>query len=63
MYLVLAKCFKFINGALIDQTVVLFVRRVLVMEYINGIPILNLGDEIAKRGINPVGKVAAAAKQ
>ncbi|KAL6174997.1 hypothetical protein ACLB2K_051640 [Fragaria x ananassa] len=41
----------------------LVTRRVLVMEYINGIPILNLGDEIAKRGINPVGKVAAAAKQ
>ncbi|KAJ4837614.1 hypothetical protein Tsubulata_044299 [Turnera subulata] len=38
-------------------------RRVLVMEYIDGIPILNLGDEIAKRGINPVGKAAAAAKQ
>ncbi|KAI4343655.1 hypothetical protein L6164_010977 [Bauhinia variegata] len=38
-------------------------RRVLVMEYIDGIPILNLGDEIAKRGINPGGKAAAAAKQ
>ncbi|KAK7265589.1 hypothetical protein RJT34_33211 [Clitoria ternatea] len=37
-------------------------RRVLVMEYIDGIPIMNLGDEIAKRGINPRGKVAAAAK-
>ncbi|RVW27918.1 hypothetical protein CK203_115036 [Vitis vinifera] len=33
------------------------------MEYIDGIPILNLGDEIAKRGINPSGKLAAAAKQ
>ncbi|XP_024027078.1 uncharacterized protein LOC21390335 [Morus notabilis] len=41
----------------------LVTRRVLVMEYIVGIPILNLGDEIAKRGINPSGKVAAAAKQ
>ena len=40
-----------------------FIRKVLVMEYIDGIPILNLGDEIAKRGINPAGKVAAAAKQ
>ncbi|EXC04028.1 hypothetical protein L484_006920 [Morus notabilis] len=40
----------------------LVTRRVLVMEYIVGIPILNLGDEIAKRGINPSGKVAAAAK-
>ncbi|KAL9326590.1 hypothetical protein ACSQ67_007235 [Phaseolus vulgaris] len=38
-------------------------RRVLVMEYIDGVPIMNLGDEIAKRGINPRGKVAAAAKQ
>ncbi|KAK7330591.1 hypothetical protein VNO77_24787 [Canavalia gladiata] len=38
-------------------------RRVLVMEYIDGIPIMNLGDEIAKRGINPHSKVAAAAKQ
>ncbi|PON85298.1 Protein kinase [Trema orientale] len=38
-------------------------RRVLVMEYIDGIPILNLGDEIVKRGINPGGKIAAAAKE
>ncbi|XWS37146.1 hypothetical protein CRYUN_Cryun19dG0018000 [Craigia yunnanensis] len=38
-------------------------QRVLVMEYIDGIPILNLGDEMAKRGINPGGKMAAAAKQ
>ncbi|KHG19498.1 hypothetical protein F383_05501 [Gossypium arboreum] len=37
-------------------------RRVLVMEYIDGIPILKLGDEMAKRGINPGGKMAAAAK-
>ncbi|XP_051115905.1 uncharacterized protein LOC127241058 [Andrographis paniculata] len=41
----------------------MFTRRVLVMEYMDGIPILKLGDEIAKRGINPGGKVAAAAKQ
>ncbi|XP_030542145.1 uncharacterized protein slr0889 [Rhodamnia argentea] len=41
----------------------LVTRRVLVMDYIDGIPIMNLGDEIAKRGINPHGKVAAAAKQ
>jgi aarF domain-containing kinase len=33
------------------------------MEYIDGVPIMNLGDEIAKRGINPHGKVAVAAKQ
>ncbi|KAL4584822.1 hypothetical protein LXL04_009432 [Taraxacum kok-saghyz] len=38
-------------------------RRVLVMEYIDGIPILNLKDEIMKRGINPDGKIAMAAKQ
>ncbi|KAJ9163855.1 hypothetical protein P3X46_023483 [Hevea brasiliensis] len=38
-------------------------RRVLVMEYIDGIPILNLGDEIAKRGINPGSKIAMTAKQ
>ncbi|KAI5569392.1 hypothetical protein BDE02_12G074300 [Populus trichocarpa] len=38
-------------------------RRAFVMEYMDGIPILNLGDEIAKRGINPGGKIAAAAKQ
>ncbi|XP_050225634.1 uncharacterized protein LOC126675097 [Mercurialis annua] len=38
-------------------------RRVLVMEYIDGIPILNLGDEMAKRGINPDSTMAAAAKQ
>jgi len=40
-----------------------FLRRVLVMEYINGIPILSIGDEMAKRGINPHGKIAEAAKQ
>ncbi|CAI9757363.1 unnamed protein product [Fraxinus pennsylvanica] len=41
----------------------LVTRRVLVMEYMDGIPILKLGDEIEKRGINPDGKIAAAAKQ
>ncbi|KAL3614217.1 hypothetical protein CASFOL_042291 [Castilleja foliolosa] len=40
----------------------MFTRRVIAMEYIDSVPILNLGDEIAKIGINPVGKVAAAAK-
>ncbi|CAA7037290.1 unnamed protein product [Microthlaspi erraticum] len=40
----------------------LVTRRVLVMDYINGIPILSLGDEMAKRGINPRGKVADTAK-
>ncbi|KAK9726753.1 hypothetical protein RND81_05G235000 [Saponaria officinalis] len=38
-------------------------RKALVMEYIDGIPILRLGDEMAKRGFNPRGKIAAAAKQ
>lgn len=33
------------------------------MEYIDGIPILNLGNEIEKSGINPHGKIAVAAKQ
>ncbi|KAE8724980.1 hypothetical protein F3Y22_tig00009024pilonHSYRG00002 [Hibiscus syriacus] len=36
--------------------------RVMMMLYIDGIPILNLGDEMAKRGINPGGKMAAASK-
>ncbi|XP_023635247.1 uncharacterized aarF domain-containing protein kinase 1 isoform X1 [Capsella rubella] len=40
----------------------LVTRKVLVMDYINGIPILSLGDEMAKRGINPRGKLAEAAK-
>nr|XP_016501005.1 PREDICTED: uncharacterized protein slr0889-like [Nicotiana tabacum] len=38
-------------------------RRVLMMEYIDGTPIVKLGDEMAKRGISPDGKVAAVAKQ
>ncbi|CAH9114724.1 unnamed protein product [Cuscuta epithymum] len=38
-------------------------RRVLAMEYIDGTPILKLGDEMAKRGINPSGKLAVAAKE
>lgn len=33
------------------------------MDYIDGVPILNLGDEMAKRGINPGGKMATVAKQ
>ncbi|KAH7528274.1 hypothetical protein FEM48_Zijuj05G0055100 [Ziziphus jujuba var. spinosa] len=37
--------------------------RVLVMEYIDGIPIMDLGNEIAKRGINPDSRIAVAAKQ
>lgn len=38
-------------------------RRVIVMEYIDGIPILKMGDEMKKRGVNPDGKLAVAAKQ
>lgn len=33
------------------------------MEYIDGIPIMDLGNEIAKRGINPDSRIAVAAKQ
>jgi hypothetical protein len=40
-----------------------FVREVLVMEFIKGTPIMNLGNEMAKRGIDPGGKIAAMAKQ
>ncbi|GAB2286106.1 hypothetical protein Dimus_020530, partial [Dionaea muscipula] len=35
------------------------IKRVLVMEYINGIPILKLGDEMAIRGINTGGFLAS----
>ncbi|ONK71185.1 uncharacterized protein A4U43_C04F5760 [Asparagus officinalis] len=38
-------------------------RKVLVMEFIEGTPIMNLGNEIARRGIDPGGKLAAMAKQ
>ncbi|KAL1363767.1 hypothetical protein HN51_011950 [Arachis hypogaea] len=38
-------------------------RKVLVMEYMDGVSIMKLGDEIAKRGINPNGKIATAAKK
>lgn len=33
------------------------------MEYIDGTPILKLGDEMAKRGISPDGKIATVARQ
>ncbi|RWR83771.1 hypothetical protein CKAN_01254200 [Cinnamomum micranthum f. kanehirae] len=36
-------------------------RKVLVMEFIDGTPIMNLGSEMAKRGINPGGKMAKVA--
>ncbi|KAM0925639.1 hypothetical protein ACQ4PT_004068 [Festuca glaucescens] len=38
-------------------------REVLVMEFIEGTPIMNLGNEMSKRGIDPGGKLAAMAKQ
>ncbi|MED6135776.1 hypothetical protein PIB30_049730 [Stylosanthes scabra] len=38
-------------------------RKVLVMEYMDGVSIMKLGDEIAKRGIDPNGKLATAAKR
>ncbi|KAG9446405.1 hypothetical protein H6P81_012533 [Aristolochia fimbriata] len=41
----------------------LVTRKVLVMDFIEGTPIMNLGDEMAKRGINPGGKMAQLAKQ
>jgi aarF domain-containing kinase len=33
------------------------------MEFIEGTPIMNLGNEMSKRGIDPGGKLAAMAKQ
>lgn len=33
------------------------------MEFIDGIPIMNLGKEIERRGIDPGGKAAQMAKQ
>jgi aarF domain-containing kinase len=33
------------------------------MEFIKGTPIMNLGNEMARRGIDPSGKIAAMAKQ
>ncbi|VAH82585.1 unnamed protein product [Triticum turgidum subsp. durum] len=38
-------------------------REVLVMEFIQGTPIMNLSSEMSKRGIDPAGKLAAMAKQ
>lgn len=47
----------------IKHVLLYLVRKILVMEFINGIPIMNLSNEIAKRGIDPGGKIAAMAKQ
>ncbi|KAJ3678196.1 hypothetical protein LUZ60_001999 [Juncus effusus] len=41
----------------------LVTREVLVMEYIEGTPIMNLESEIKKRGVDPGGRIAALAKQ
>ncbi|TKW18287.2 hypothetical protein SEVIR_5G423900v4 [Setaria viridis] len=38
-------------------------REVLVMEFVKGTPIMNLGNEMAKRGVDPGSKIAAMAKQ
>ncbi|KAH9290786.1 hypothetical protein KI387_034903, partial [Taxus chinensis] len=38
-------------------------RRVLVMEFLEGTPIMRLGDEMSKRGISPDGKMAMAVKK
>ncbi|KAG0497333.1 hypothetical protein HPP92_002024 [Vanilla planifolia] len=38
-------------------------RKVLVMQFIHGTPIMNLAQEIARRGIDPSGKLAKRAKQ
>ncbi|KAH7295242.1 hypothetical protein KP509_27G039200 [Ceratopteris richardii] len=40
----------------------LVTRQVLVMEFMEGIPILRLGEEMARRGFNPDGAVARLAK-
>ncbi|MCO5578818.1 hypothetical protein L7F22_032665 [Adiantum nelumboides] len=41
----------------------LVTRRVLIMQFIEGTPIIKLGDEMAKRGINPSGAMAKLAKK
>ncbi|XP_024524906.1 uncharacterized protein LOC9654680 [Selaginella moellendorffii] len=38
-------------------------RKVLVMDFVEGIPILRIADEMIKRGINPHGSVANHAKR
>lgn len=38
-------------------------RKVLVMDFIEGTPILLMGDEMAKRGINPNGSIAKQVKR
>ncbi|WOK94515.1 hypothetical protein Cni_G03219 [Canna indica] len=38
-------------------------RKVFAMEFIDGIPIMNLGEEIAKKGLDPGGKIAMLGKE
>ncbi|XP_074570087.1 uncharacterized protein LOC141826703 [Curcuma longa] len=38
-------------------------RKVLAMEFIDGVPIMNLGEQIAKLGIDPSSKIAVLGKQ
>eukprot|EP00250_Pteridium_aquilinum_P017177 c23492_g1_i1 orf=528-2114(+) len=40
----------------------LVTRRILIMQFIEGTPILRLGEEMAKRGVNPDGAMARLAK-
>ncbi|KAL4341759.1 hypothetical protein GQ457_08G037270 [Hibiscus cannabinus] len=58
---------RVLQGLVTRQVLVVFLycsyMRVLVMDYIDGIPILNLGDEMVRRGINPSSKMATVAKQ
>lgn len=51
------------SPVMVPRVIQVVTRRVLVMEYIDGTPILKLGDEMAKRGISPDGKIAAVARQ
>eukprot|EP00250_Pteridium_aquilinum_P021819 c25236_g1_i1 orf=1890-3506(+) len=41
----------------------LVTRKVLIMEFIDGLPLLRLGEEMAKRGIDPSGAVAKFAQR
>ncbi|KAE8688945.1 Kinase superfamily protein isoform 2 [Hibiscus syriacus] len=50
------------NEKWLFETRITELGRVLVMDYIEGIPILNLGDKMARR-INPGSKMAMVAKQ
>jgi aarF domain-containing kinase len=47
----------------LSEKLFFFDREVLVMEFIEGTPIMNLSNEMSKRGIDPGGKLAGMAKQ